>query len=98
MFRESSELFNKRQLFIIFNFYVKKNTIFSMMNINFFNDTGNVIVQCIFSGEDRLFLFWQKSNIIYVRKRNIIFTEFTENIIFIMYFLKKIMFNFPSKE
>ena len=98
MFRESSELFNKRQLFIIFNFYVKKNTIFSMMNINFFNDTGNVIVQCIFSGEDHLFLFWQKSNIIYVRKRNIIFTKFTENIIFTMYFLKKIMFNFPSKE
>ena len=48
--------FIKVNFFIIFNFSIRRNTIFSRMNI-FFNDIGNVIFNCTFSGEDHLCVF-----------------------------------------
>ena len=46
----------KITLFIIFNFSIRRKTIFSKMDITFFNDTSNVIFQCTFLG-DIIFTF-----------------------------------------
>ena len=43
--------------FIIFNFFVRRYTIFSRMNIIFLHDTGNVIFKCILAGEDHACFF-----------------------------------------
>ena len=51
------------------------NIIFSRMNIIFFSNAG-------FFGKRSSLLFWQKGNFILVGKRNTIFTEHTENIIY----------------
>ena len=64
--------FIKVNFFVIFNFFIRRNTIFSRMNIIFLNDTGNVIIAT----------FLTEGCIIFVGKRNSIFTEYTENIIF----------------
>ena len=40
-----------------FNFSLRRNTIFSRINIIFFNETGDVIFKCFFWGEDHLFIF-----------------------------------------
>ena len=48
--------------------------------------------RCIFSGEDHLWLFWQKGNIIFASPIHM----YRKYHIF-MYFLRKIIFHFPSK-
>ena len=81
------------KFYIIFNFSIRRNTMFSRMNMIFFNDTGNV-----FFGRRSSLPFWQKCKVIFVGKRNTIFTKYTENIIFLCTFWRKMIFHFPSKE
>ena len=76
-----SNFFTKVNFFSIFNFPIRRHVIFSRMNIIFFNDTEDVILQCILSGEDHLCFFWQKGSIIFLEKRNTIFIEYAENTI-----------------
>ena len=67
------------------------------MNINFFNDTENVIFKCIFFGKKSSLLFWQKGNIIFVGKSYATFTEYTENTIFPSIFWERLLFAFRLK-
>ena len=66
--------FIKVNFFIIFNFSIRWNTIFSTMNINFFNDSGNAIFNFFFQNKSTV-PFWKKGNIIFLVKG--IFTEYT---------------------
>ena len=61
------------------------------MNTIFSNDTKNVIFKCIFR-EKVIFAFLKNGNIIFVEKRNTIFTEYTENVIFSLSFFFIIFF------
>ena len=71
--------------------YFNRITTFSRINIIFFSVVGNVTFRCIFSGEDYLCFFWQK---------DIIFVTFirTYRKYISMYFFRKVIFNFSSKE
>ena len=71
--------------------YFNRITTFSRINIIFFSVAGNVTFRCIFSGEDYLCFFWQK---------DIIFVTFirTYRKYISMYFFRKVIFNFSSKE
>ena len=53
----------------------------------------SITFKCIFSGEDRLTFFWQKGNIIFVTIIHI-YRKYQIS----MYFLRKIIFHFQSKE
>ena len=59
---------------------IRRNTVFSSINMIFFNYTGKAVFKCISSGRRSSLLFWQKGNIIFVEKRNTVFTEYTENV------------------
>ena len=67
------------------------------MNIIFFSDAGNAIFKCIFR-EKAILLFWQESNFMFVGKRNTIFTEYTEDIIFPFIFWERPSFHFPPRK
>ena len=85
--------FVKVNFSIIFIFSIRRNTIFSRMNIIFFNDTGNVIFKRIFSGEDYL-CFCDRRVTSYLQEKNIIFTEYSENIMFPRTFWERSSFIF----
>ena len=53
----------------------------------------SITFKCIFSGEDHLWFFLQKGNIIFVT-----FIHIYRKYHISMYFLRKIIFHFPSKE
>ena len=53
----------------------------------------SITFKCIFSGEDHLWFFWQKGNVIFV-----IFIHIYRKYHISMYFLRKTIFHFPSKE
>ena len=53
----------------------------------------SITFKYIFSGEDRLWFFWQKGNNIFVT-----FIHICRKYRISMYFLRKISFHFPSKE
>ena len=71
--------------------YFNRITTFSRINIIFFSVVGNVTFRCIFSGEDYLCFFWRK---------DIIFVTFihTYRKYISMYFFRKVIFHFSSKE
>ena len=53
----------------------------------------SITFKCIFSEEDRLWYFWHKNNIIFVT-----FIHIYRKYHISIYFLRKIIFNLPSKE
>ena len=53
----------------------------------------SITFECIFSGEDRLWFFWRKGNII-----SVTFIHIYRKHLISMYFLRKIIFHFLSKE
>lgn len=59
---------------------IRRNTVFSSINMIFFNYTGKAVFKCISSGRRSSLLFWQKGNIIFVEKRN---TVIYRNILYI---------------
>ena len=61
--------------------------------ISFFGDAKNATFICIFLEEDYLCFYWQKDNTIFVT-----FIHIYRKYNLSMYFLRKAIFHFPSKE
>ena len=87
-------IFIKGNFFMIFNFSIRRNAIFSRMNTMFFNDTRNIT--SVFFGRWSSLLFRQKGNT-FVGKRNTTFTKYTENIMFPSTFWERSSFIFRLK-
>ena len=92
-----SNFFTKVNFFSIFNFPIRRHVIFSRMNIIFFNDTGDVILQCILSGEDHLCFFLAEGKYHISGKKKYHIHRICRKYHISMYFLRKIIFHFPSE-
>ena len=73
--------------------YFNRNTIFSRINIILFCDAGNVTFKCIFSWQGYLCFFYQKASVIFVTFMHIHRKQHIS-----MYFMRKIILQFASKE
>lgn len=83
-----SNFFIKVNIFIIFNLPIRINTIFSWMSIISFNDTGNVILQCILSEEDHL-CFFSRRVISYLQKKRVPYSPNIQKISYFHTFFEK---------
>ena len=83
--------------FIKVNFFIRRNTIFSRMNIIFFNDTRNVILKCFLVWENHLCFFGGRLKS-YLLEKEIPSLPKTQKISYFYEFFHKDNFHFPSKE